>query len=395
MSARARARYALLALVARAIRTRGEPTKGKPSDHVVRRVLLLRPDHLGDLMLTAPSIGALRSALPDAELVLAVGPWNTDAALRLPGVTRTIEIEFPGFTRRKTGGLVAPYRYLHAVATRLAAQNFDAAVILRDDHWWGGLLAAAAGIPIRIGYVSPELALFLTRGLPLPDEEHMTRASLRLCAALAAVRGRSLDAAVAPGDAPVRFATSCAEERAARALLAPAGAGRPAIAIHPGSGAPVKLWEDDRWATVIDAVSAAGYSPVLTGTPPERALAGGIAAQSEAAVLNLTGRTTVGELAAVFKRCVMVMGPDSGALHLAVAVGTPTMHLFGPASARKFGPWGPPSRHVVVDAGMRCSRCGVLSPRRPRGAPCMLAITTEQVLEAAFELLRTTASVQA
>jgi heptosyltransferase-2/heptosyltransferase-3 len=82
-----------------------------------------------------------------------------------------------------------------------------------------------------------------------------------------------------------------------------------------------------------------------------------------------------------------VLGPDSGALHLAVAAGAPTVHLYGPADPVKFGPWGDPARQRVVHAGRHCARCGDLSPSRPRGAACMVAITVGDVLAAARPLL--------
>lgn len=388
MTARGRVRRVALSVVARALGLRQPSAPLTPAPNRAPRILLIRPDHLGDLLLSGPAISALRSALPEAELVLAVGPWNVDVARRLPDVTRTVTIEFPGFTRRRKRDPFAPYRYLRACAARLGAERFDAAVVMRDDHWWGGLLAAAAAIPLRLGYATRDLAPLLTAALPLPIDLHAARSALRLSAALATSYGRAFAPPDDPGYAPLRFTTTRDDEAVAHQLIAPIGRGVPLVAIHPGSGAPVKLWEEDRWATVIDHLSADGYTMLLTGASSEVPLAREIAARTSAPTLNLAGRTGVGELAAIFRRCSLVMGPDSGALHVAVASGAPTVHLFGPASASKFGPWGPPSRHLVVDAGLRCGRCGDLGTERARGAPCMLAITTDMVLAAARQLLR-------
>lgn len=390
MTTRTRLRHALLTSAARLL----QHSYGTSTACDAPRVLLLRPDHLGDLLLATPTIAALRETLPAAELVLAVGPWNRELARRVPGLSAIIEIDFPGFTRRRTRGVLRPYRYLRAIARQLAAQRFDAAIVMRDDHWWGGLLAAVAGIPLRIGYATPDLSDFLTLALAPPGEEHVAKSGLRLGGALATRYGRREWPTGDPVTAPLRFVMEGADPQAATRILAPALRDQHLVAIHAGSGAPVKLWEDDRWARVAEGLTAAGYTLALTGTASEAAVAASIEALARVPVLNLAGKTSVTELAALFSRCALVLGPDSGALHLAVAVGTPTVHLFGPASAVKFGPWGPSERHLVVDAGLRCNRCGDLAPARPRGASCMLAITTGQVLDAAFKLLRNHAHLQ-
>jgi heptosyltransferase-2/heptosyltransferase-3 len=126
---------------------------------------------------------------------------------------------------------------------------------------------------------------------------------------------------------------------------------------------------------------------VLTGGPGDESLTGAIVRRMAAPALDLAGRTSIGALAAVLARCALVLGADNGALHLSVAVGTPTVHLYGPADPALYGPWGDPARHRVVRAGLRCDRCGDLSPGRPRGAACMLAIGVADVLDAARPLL--------
>ena len=189
---------------------------------------------------------------------------------------------------------------------------------------------------------------------------------------------------------PLVFAPGAAADTRAAELLAPLGATAvPLVAIHASAGVPVKLWDEGRLAAVADALAREfGARIVLTGSTGDEALTGAVAAaMTTASPLDLTGRTTIPELVALYRRCAIVLGPDSGALHLAVASGTPTLHLYGPADPIRFGPWGDPARQRVVGAGMRCDRCGDLSPARPRGAACMLAIGTEQVLAAARAML--------
>ncbi|MCX7670548.1 MAG: glycosyltransferase family 9 protein, partial [Anaerolineae bacterium] len=117
-----------------------------------RTVLLIRPDHLGDLLFTGPALRLARQELPDARLVLLVGPWSRAVVARHPDLDEVLTCPFPGFERRPKQNLLAPYRLLFETARSLRGR-FDAAVVLRFDHWWGAWLAAAAGI--RSGSAMP------------------------------------------------------------------------------------------------------------------------------------------------------------------------------------------------------------------------------------------------
>jgi len=96
------------------------------------------------------------------------------------------------------------------------------------------------------------------------------------------------------------------------------------------------------------------------------------------------------ELAAIMARCRLVLGVDSGPLHLAVALGVPTVHLFGPVDSRAFGPWGDPAHHIVVTSEMHCIPCNRLdyAPAELHQHPCVRNITVEQVLEAVKGLIK-------
>ena len=163
------------------------------------------------------------------------------------------------------------------------------------------------------------------------------------------------------------------------------------IAIHPGAGAAVKMWPAERWAALADAlVRRWNAAIVLTGSAAERPLTQAIAQHMRRAALDLSGQTSLGELAAVFDLCGLVMGVDSGPLHLAVAMGTPTVHLFGPVSPVAFGPWGDPARHVVVQAsyadepchGRPCNRLDFAGQELAEHR-CVASITLEDALAAA------------
>lgn len=353
-----------------------------PLSHT-RSLLLIRPDHLGDLLFVTPALHALRRALPETRITLLAGPWGAEAVRHNADLDHLIELPFPGFERRPKDSLFAPYRLLTESAGKLAAGGYDTAVVLRFDHWWGAWLAAAAGIPRRIGYDLPDTRPFLTERMPYQPGRHEVYQNAGLLAAL--VRG--LDAA--PG--PIRYFVTEQDERFIASWLGAQGiaAGERIVAIHPGAGAAVKQWPVENWAEIAARLVAAGARVVLTGGAGERSLTAAVAAATPAAILDAAGQTTLGQLAALYRRCALVLGSDSGPLHLAVAVDAATVHLYGPVPAHKFGPWGDPARHIVVSSPFPCVPCDRLDwpaevlPRHQ----CMAAIDPAAVWHAAETLL--------
>ena len=133
------------------------------------------------------------------------------------------------------------------------------------------------------------------------------------------------------------------------------------VVIHPGTGAAVKLWRVEAWAAIANALprlltTSAHPRIILTGSPSERPMleeiVQGMKNMQEMTPIMLTD-LTVGQLAALLQRARLVLGVDSGPLHLAVAQGTPTIHIFGPTDPRIFGPWGK-AEHIVMVASTHC-----------------------------------------
>jgi heptosyltransferase III len=169
-------------------------------------------------------------------------------------------------------------------------------------------------------------------------------------------------------------------------LLARYGVANSFIAIHPGSGADVKLWPIGRWREIARRLIDRGHSIVVTGSQAESDMTGSIVNGLPGAV-SIAGQTNLDILIALFARAELVAGPDCGPLHLAVACQTPTVHLFGPSDSARFGPWGPPGKHQVVSAGWTCARCGDLSRSRQTGCGCMLAIAVDPVYGSIIEMV--------
>lgn len=343
------------------------------------RVLLIRPDHLGDSLLTVPAIYALREALPRAEIHALVGPWSADVFSHYDELDQVLTLPFPGFTRGERRSLRSPYEQAIRSARQLRRVGYNSAVILRPDHWWGALLAFLAGIPERIGYNSPDVAPFLTH-IVEPVHEHAVLKNLRLL--------ERWTGSAAPENPRYAFIPREAERGYVDGYLREWGIAPDddVFCIHPGAGTWVKRWDAARWATVADTlVDQLGAAVVFTGGDHEGILVQEIAARMKQPACITIGDTNTGQLATLFTRARVVIGPDSGPMHLAAAVGAPTVTLFGPADPVEFAPWGPRDQHHVLTSSIGCRPCGVLDwgDDNPDYHPCVREITVGRVLEAA------------
>jgi ADP-heptose:LPS heptosyltransferase len=280
-----------------------------------------------------------------------------------------------------------PYRLLRRWAQQLRG-HYDLAFILRFDHWWGALLAYLAGVPKRVGYAVPEVAPFLSHRAPHAAGRHEVEQNLRLIGwNLSAERSTThLSDTYHPIEHPLEYRVPADAVTWVKNVLP----GPRPIAIHPGAGAAVKLWQTQKWAVVADALARETDAQIiLTGSESERPLCREVAAQMEAKAHVMAGKTTLGCLSAILAECRLVLGVDSGPLHLAVAVGTPTIHLYGPVDSATFGPWGPAGRHRALVSDWPCIPCNRLDYDRDELAhhPCVREIDPNSVLAAARQSL--------
>jgi ADP-heptose:LPS heptosyltransferase len=387
------ARRAFLRLMGRPLMRQAHQTS---SDDIHRRkILLIRPDHLGDLLFLTPALRYLRSLLPDARLSLMVGPWGQALMQNNPYIDQLLICEFPGFTRRPKPSLWQPYRYLREQARQLKNHQFDLAIVLRFDHWWGAWLAAAAGIPHRFGYAIPEAASFLTEVLPYNESRHEVEQNWRLIhyagsgGALPnndSLGGREVMGYLEftiPHDAR-SWAEACLKQHQISDR-------KPLVVIHPGAGAAVKLWRPEAWASLAQTLRAQyGCQIILSGGPDEAELCRQIAGQLSPAPPIVAGQTNLVQLAALLSEATLAIGPDTGPLKLAAAVNTPTVELYGPVDAKKFGPWGAPTRQRYITGGLACIACNYLdySAKELPAHYCVRGLSVDWVLHEVVDLLK-------
>jgi heptosyltransferase-3 len=352
---------------------------------VAPRTLFIRPDHIGDVLLTLPAVAALRRILPEAYLAYAAPPAAAEVAERCPHLDARFTVRFPPVGRDSVDG-GAWRETVRIEASSLADEGFDAALVVRPDDPWSGELVARASIPIRLGFDMPRTRPHLSDALPVPAGRHVALDGFDLVDALLA--------RLSAGARTVRLLEPALvvtqdDESEASDVLADAGAEEPLIVLHPGSGWPLKNWPPSCWRQLAaELARGSSTTPLVAGTPAERALVRAVVDGTPA--IDLAGRLSLGALAAVHRRAVLVVTIDSGALHLAAAVGAPVVGLFGPGDPVRFAPLAPPDRVRVVRVGLPCSPCGTLE-HPPCGAArdpeCVTRIGVDDVLRAAGELL--------
>ncbi len=387
----------LILLLIRLIGFPGVSTAEQKALPTAPRVLLLRPDHLGDLVLTTPVLNALKTYAPDTHITMMVGPWSSEVVARHPALDCIITCPFPGF-RRATQDMFEPYMQLFRIAQQVRRSNYDVAINLRPDFWWGAALLYLAAIPRRVGYAIQPGTAFLTHAELFSAPEHATVSNLRLISAGLQALGRTaLEEPYTPERYPLVFAPTEDEQTWAVQRLQDAGidAEAPLVVIHAGTGAAVKLWRTEAWtSTANKLISLCSARIILTGGVSERPMLEEIAQGVTPTPLLITD-ATVGQLAALLKRANMVLGVDNGPLHLAVAQGTPTLQIFGPTDTRIFGPWGPSQQHIVIASTHRCPSCPAIPcgrldfpPDELPAHPCVRLVSEQLVQTASIALLQ-------
>ncbi|MGH8564688.1 MAG: glycosyltransferase family 9 protein [Gammaproteobacteria bacterium] len=360
---------------------------------VAERILICRPDHLGDVLLTLPAVAALRAAFPGAHIGLVLDHSTADVASRCPDVDERYTLPFPPLTDRDAG---ADWDLAVTDTAKVLRGRYDLVILARQDPW-SAQLAAAADIPVRVGYVMPGTECFLTHAIPLREELHAAVQTLRLAQEAARCLGVSRAGEAAMTEslrslAQVRFVPTADEEALAEQVLSEApSAGATPIVLQPGSGWPLKNWAAERWGALGTEIRRRwGMTALVPGGPGESALVRAVVESGKGSCFGLAERLSVGALAALYRRSSLVIGIDSGALHLAALVGARIIGLYGPGHHLRWHPWCPPQRYRIVRVALPCSPCDcIFDPPCGIGLDpaCMTGITVEAVLHAAAELL--------
>lgn len=345
------------------------------------RILLLRLERIGDLLMTHEAIVRARQLWPAAEIDLAVGSWNAPLARLIPEVSRVDIIDVPWLARDGTG-LSWPALIAHARGWR--ARRYDLVINFEPDIR-SNLLAWRSGASRRVGYWTGGGRAFLTDALAYDPTTHVATNAEHL---LAHVDARATGLAAAPA----RLAIDAASDAAASRILASSPSTHRLVGLHVSGGRESKQWHLSRFADVGRQLSQEpNVTLVLTGGPADRALVDDVKAQlGTAAVVDTSGLLDLPATAALLSRLTMLITGDTGPMHLAASVGTPVIALFGPSDPRRYGPLA--AHQQILRVQLPCSPCGQvrLPPERCRGhvPDCMDGITVAAVVDAAQRWLR-------
>lgn len=338
-----------------------------------RRILVIRLDRLGDVVLSTPVLRVLRQQFPHAFIAMMVRPSCRDVIEGHPLLNESIIYEKE--TRHR--GLLATFLF----ARKLKRYEFDTALILHPSarsHW----IAFLAGIPNRVGF-NRKSAWLLTRRLPHQKQEgkkHEAAYTLEML--------QVFGITPPPAPEPSIVVQESAQRRVA-VLLEQAGISRERlVAIHPSASCVSKRWMPDRFAQVADRlVASCNVRICLVAGAEDAPYANAVASAMQAPVLNLAGRLTVAELAALLQRSALLLSNDSGPVHMAAALGTPVVDIFG-RNQRGLSPlrWGPIGKnHIVLHKEVGCVTC--LAHACDIGFLCLTALPVDEVFDAVKNVL--------
>lgn len=342
-----------------------------------KRILVRGTNWVGDAVMNLPTLGALHQACPQAEIDVLARPWVAAIYQGLPFVSQVRLLEVDGRHRHPWGRL--------RVAAELRPDGYDWAVLLQNAIE-AAIIARWAGIPVRIGFNSDCRGFLLTHSVK--RAKHMRRAH-ETSYYLWMLRAAGLLASDPPtgGVRPVLGVTP--EDAAwAEGFLAEQGldAGRRLVGMAPGAAfGPAKCWPAERYAWTADLLHNQGTGAVLLfGSRSERTAVRAVQAQvRRARVIDLAGKTGLGQALALLARLDLLITNDSGLMHAAAALGTPTLAVFGSTNPLATGPLGRAVR--IVHHPVECGPCK--KPLCPTDLRCLTAIAADEVAQAGLELM--------
>jgi len=359
--------------------------KLSPATFAPKRILVIRTDLMGDVILSLPAVHALQRAYPAARIDMLVLPANVDVIKQDPAITGIITYD-PNIWRRPHAFLTsASYRAFLGLIGGLRAAQYDLCLSLAGD--WASVFAFLSKARRRVGYRDEAYPFFMTD--PVPGRRYrLHQHEVEYVAGLARAAGGILE----DDQRSPRLAVSEQARAEVKTLLEANGVaeGDLLIAAHAGATNGVaKRWPIPHWAVLADQlITELGAKVVLTGAASDAEITEAVAAHMRQKALDFAGKTTIPQLAALLERCNLVISGDSGPLHMAGAVGTPVIAIHGPTDPALSGPVG--KNATVLRLGIWCSPCydaSFWAVCRFYNPVCMKAIPPAQVLAAARDCL--------
>jgi len=355
------------------------------------KILIVHPFGIGDVLFSLPMVNALRQTYPDAFIGYLCNRRTEQLVAIWPQVNRHFVFEKDEFRSAWRSSKTTGTRHLLKILRAIRAERFDIVIDL-SLGWHMGLASRMAGIPKRIGFDFRGRGRFLTHKLPLSGFQNKPVADyyLDLLTPLGIKRPSKIHC-------ELTLPSSCSSQVDEFLASHRIQAGERLVGIVPGGGASwgasavFKQWPPEKFAEAADALVAGHKTRViLFGDKQEASLCRKIAKRMTQPPIEATRISSLVLLAGILKRCHLVIGNDSGPMHLAAAVGTKTVSIFGPVDAIVYGPVSPdPDRHRVVTRPLACRPCyqQFRFPPCPWDNACLKELPVSHVMEAAAALL--------
>lgn len=344
----------------------------------VRRILCVRLDYLGDVLMTTPALRALRDSIPGAEITLLTSSSGAAAARYIPEIDDTLVYQAPWL---KSSEPHSPADDM-AMVEKLASLRFDAAVIFTvysQNPLPSAMLCHFAGIPLCLAHCRENPYQLLTHWVPEPEPHERVRHEVRRQLDLVASIGAHT------GNEKLSFRVEQADDKCVRSRLVELGIkdDRGWIVVHPGATATSRRYPEERMAAAArELMERTGCRILITGSREEAKLAARIAAQVPGAH-SLAGMLSLGELAALISRAPVLLTNNTGPAHIAAALGTPVVDLYALTNPQH-APWQVPSRVLYHDVPCRFCYKSVCPQQHQQ---CLTMVPPSRVSAAAIELL--------
>jgi lipopolysaccharide heptosyltransferase II len=362
-----------------------------------RHILVIRLDLIGDLVLSLTVVRALKRTYPQAEIDLLAIPTSAKVALHDPHLSEIITYD-PNIWRRPQA-LIRPknWRDAQALLRRLHERHYDLAVSVYGP--WAGIMAVLSGAKRRVGFGSESYPGFMTDSVPgglpgrmrhrnPPDNKH----EVDYCLELAQAAGATITA----DDRIPHLEVDAQSQQEIEQLLRKEGvqADKALIACHVSSNnGQSKRWPVPYWATLLDRLMGEeGVQVVLTGAPVDLPIIEAVVCRMLEQPINLAGKTSLPQLVALLHCVDLIISGDSGPIHMASALGTPIIGIYGPTNPALSGPVSPDA--TVLRSDIWCSPCYDArgsADCRFHTTQCMKNITPSQV----FAIVRSKLAEQA
>ncbi|MDD5241100.1 MAG: putative lipopolysaccharide heptosyltransferase III [Sulfuricella sp.] len=348
---------------------------------ILHRVLVVKLRHHGDVLLTSPVFSVLKNHAPHLEIDALVYQDTAEMLTFHPAISQAHTID----RQWKTAGILAQIRAEWKLLSTLKARRYDLIIHLTEHPrgaWIKRLTGARWGVaPKRVG---TNRKTGFTHSYPVvgANRRHMAETNLDALRRIGIYPGEDeRRLTLVPGTEAESFVDKLLAGRQLRK--------QGFIHLHPTSRWLFKCWPAERMAGLIAALQAQGHHIVITAAPvaEELAMAKAILNGLHRPVIDLSGQLSLKQLAALTAQAKLFIGVDSAPMHIAAAMGTPTVALFGPSGEIEWGPWQ--VAHKTITTTHTCRPCGNDGCGGGKISECLSTIPLELVLSATGELLRT------